>query len=57
MKKLTPVQKRELKSLKETGSFNKCTPRTFNSLYVNGLIESDGDSSKLVLTEKAVNLL
>jgi hypothetical protein len=57
--KLTQVQIRELKSIKNTNSFDKCTARTFNSLCLNGLICSvqlNGES-RIGLTDKALTLL
>lgn len=54
-KRLTKVQTRELRSLHETGSFEKCTPRTFNALYLNELV-CTGEKG-LMLTAKAEKLL
>ena len=55
MKKLTPVQIRELISIRDDGKFLKCSARTFNGLYSNGLIRSIQNG--IGLTSKAFNLL
>ena len=55
-KKLTPVQIRELTSLRDKGTLSKCTARTFNHLYMDGLLGS-GEDLKMIVSAKGLRLL